>query len=99
MTEHPDLFSEPPQEDADYKVPGLQAHGDQHLGDWLQVWADAGHRLESLQDRQGVMLERGLDPRDFIIHQPKIFNRTPTGWRTFWFCWPKHLPSPAVHAA
>jgi hypothetical protein len=91
------LFNAPAEPQGPYRVPGLRAHGDEHRGKWLVVWAEAPRPLYSLQDREAVMRERGIDPAGFEIHPPRLFNRlADKHTRTWWYCWPKGEPNPVA---
>jgi len=92
-----DLFNAPPEPSGPYKVPTLRAHGDEHRGDWLVLWAEARHPLYSYQDRATVMALRGLDPEAYTLYPAAPINGLADGFkRTWWYCWPKDKPTPAA---
>jgi hypothetical protein len=92
VTDELPLFNAPPETAGPYRVRGLRAHGDEHRGDWLVVWAEAPRQLHSLQDREAVMRERGLDPEAYEIDRPRVFNRLPDGLhRTWWYAKKKEV--------
>lgn len=93
------LFTAPPEPSGPYKVPGLSACGQAQHGDWLQFWAEAPRPLHSLQDREQVMRELAVDPDLYSIKKAAPITKGDTAtWRTFWYAWPRHLPSPGLTA-
>jgi hypothetical protein len=93
MTDSLDLFSSPPEHAGDYQVPTLRAHGDEHRGDWLVLWAEAKHALYGHQDREAVMRLRGLDPEQYLLYPAGPINVLTDGFKkTWWYCWDKGKP-------
>lgn len=97
MTDDLPLFSAAPEPSGPYKVPTLRAHGDEHRGDWLVLWAEAKHPIHSYQDRAAVMVERGLDPEAYLLYPAAPINILPDGFkRSWWLAWPRHLTPPTA---
>lgn len=96
MTDDLPLFNTPPEHDGPYKVPGLAACGQEQRGDWLIFWAEAPRALHSLQDREQVMRELGMDPDLYSLKPPAPITKANGTTRTWWYAWPLHLPSPGL---
>lgn len=96
MTEELPLFTAPP-EGADHNhVHGLTAYGMEQRGPWLVFWAETPRPITNTWDREAVMRQLAQDPEKFKLRPPGPFNKKKDGWRTWWYAYPSHLPSPGL---